>query len=181
MKYEPQIEQKIRYIEYHLNQVKTITAKINEKEDEISLFANIHAFFWECRSILELVAQDIYDKKGDKPDHPKFFGKNGAYEKHLKGKIQYTDEKMAESKEDKENSLLFYLTEYRNEITHKETPGRLISVSLPEGIIKFKPHKFNKTTKLFDTPWNDMTWDKLLDDIFKMTIKIKDECYNFLS
>ena len=118
---------------YHLNQIKTITAKINEIKEEIPLFANIHAFFWECRSILELVAQEIYDKKGDKSEQPKFFG---AYEKHLKGKVQYTDEKIAEKKEDEENSLLFYLNEYRNAISHRETPGKLISVFLPEGITK---------------------------------------------
>ncbi|MCJ7571187.1 MAG: hypothetical protein MUO82_04855 [Candidatus Thermoplasmatota archaeon] len=45
MKYVTRIEQKIRYIEYHLNQIKTITAKINEIKEEIPLFANIHAFF----------------------------------------------------------------------------------------------------------------------------------------
>ncbi|MCJ7571186.1 MAG: hypothetical protein MUO82_04850 [Candidatus Thermoplasmatota archaeon] len=124
------------------------------------------------------MAQEIYDKNGDKSEQPKFFG---AYEKHLKGKVQYTDEKIAEKKEDEENSLLFYLNEYRNAISHRETPGKLISVFLPEGITKYKPHKFNKTTKQFDSPWNDMTWNKLLDDIFKMTIKIKDECYASLS
>lgn len=179
MKYKPQIEQKIRYIGYHLNQIKSITNEPNE--DEISLFANIHAFFWECRSILELVAQEVFDNKGDKPEKPNFFGECGAYKKHLKGKIKYTDEKIAEIEKDKENSLLFYLIEYRNAISHRGTPGKSISLELPEGKTKFSPHKFNKTTRLFDIPWNDMTWDKLLSDILEMTIKIKDECYNFLS
>jgi hypothetical protein len=178
MKYEPQIKQKIRYMEHHLNQVKTITAKINENEDDIPLFANIHAFFWECRSILESVALDVFDKKGDKPEHLNFFD---AYKKHLKGKIPYTDKKMAEKKNDKENSLLFYLNNYRNAITHKEIPGRLISASIPEGTIKFKPHRFNEKTGQFDTSWTDMTWNELLSDISKMITKIKEECYTFLS
>jgi len=177
MKYDLEIKQKIEYGKYHLNQVKLITAKVSEDKDEIILFANIHAFFWECRSILELVAQEVFDKKGDKSDRPNFFG---AYEKHLKGKISYTDEKMYEKEKDKENSLLFYLNEYRNAISHRERPGRKTELELPSGTKKFKPHRYNKSTKLFDSPWDGMTWDKLLSDIFEMIIKIKDECYNFL-
>lgn len=179
MVYKPQIDQKIKYIHHHLEHVKSITDKINEGQDEISLFANIHAFFWECRSILELVAQEVYEKKGDKSDKCKFFT---AYDQYLKENrnISYTHEKRAEYDKDKENSLLFYLNEYRNAISHKNIPGKSISVALPEGIIKFKPHRFNKTTGLFDTPWKDMTWEKLLSNILEMTIKIKEECYDFV-
>ena len=177
MKYDLEFKQKIKYAAYHLKQVKQITTKPNEDKDEIPLFANIHAFFWECRSILELVAQEAYDVKGQKPDRPNFFV---VYDVHLKGKVPYTDRKIDEKKNDSENSLLYYLNEYRNAISHRETPGKMIEYRIPEHTTKFKPHRFNKSTGLFDKPWAGMTWNKLLSDIFEMTIKIKDECYNFL-
>jgi len=176
-KFDSEIKQKIEYVEYHLNRVIQITDKPNEDKYEISLFANIHAFFWECRSILELVAQEVYHKKGNKPKRPNFFT---AYNDHLKEKISYIDIKIIECEKNKENSLLYYLNEYRNAISHKERPGRKIELELPGGIVKFKPHRFNESTGLFDSPWTGITWNKLLSDILEMTIKIKDKCYNYL-
>jgi len=208
VRYESQINQKIKFAKYHINDGKemhTIVENGKSQMDDIRQFANIHAFFWECRSILELVAQEIYANRYGVPKEEWKINFFEVYKNNFKGEglldntdkimsiwykfSKYRGEEKLEEKEgelnriydvNKDAYLFIYLNEYRNAISHREEIGRSFAVDSDNPEPYSRPRKYDFKNGTFLDTWENMTWEQLLNDILKMTLKIKDEIYGHL-